>query len=110
MPSRRPCTPWTWPPEVYAFWVAREGVESDANKDPVEALKRYREGMNFLCAYVQDQGYNLKFAIEPKPNEPRGDMYLATVGAALGFIYTLDYPDMVGVNPEVAHEQMAGLN
>jgi xylose isomerase len=66
--------------------------------------------MNFLCAYVQDQGYNLKFAIEPKPNEPRGDMYLATVGAALAFIQTLDHPEMVGVNPEVAHEHMAGLN
>jgi xylose isomerase len=95
---------------VYAFWVAREGVESDANKDPVEALKRYREGMNFLCAYVKDQGYDLKFAIEPKPNEPRGDMYLATVGAVLAFIQTLDHPEMVGVNPEVAHEHMAGLN
>lgn len=95
---------------VYVFWGGREGSESDAGKDPVESLKRYREALNFLCAYVNDQGYNLKFALEPKPNEPRGDIYLATVGAMLAFIHSLDYPDMVGVNPEVAHEHMAGLN
>ena len=96
--------------EVYVFWGGREGVESDATKDPREGLKRYRDALNFLCDYVLDQGYNLKFALEPKPNEPRGDIYLATVGSALAFINTLDHPDMVGVNPEVAHEQMAGLN
>jgi xylose isomerase len=66
--------------------------------------------MNFLCEYVRDQGYDLQFALEPKPNEPRGDLYLATVGAMLGFIQTLDHPEMIGVNPEFAHEQMAGLN
>jgi xylose isomerase len=95
---------------VYVFWGGREGVESDAAKDPIDGLKRYREAMNFLCDYVLDQGYDLKFALEPKPNEPRGDIYLATVGSALAFINTLDHPDMVGVNPEMAHEQMAGLN
>lgn len=96
--------------EIYVFWGGREGVESDASKDPLEALKRYREALNFLCAYVKDQGYRLRFALEPKPNEPRGDIYLATVGHALAFITTLDHPEMVGVNPEVAHETMAGLN
>ncbi len=95
---------------TYVFWGGREGVESDAAKSPVESLKRYREALNFLCAYVKDQGYDLKFALEPKPNEPRGDIYLATVGHALAFINTLDHPEMVGLNPEVAHEQMAGLN
>src|SRR5256714_2726379 len=95
---------------TYVFWGGREGVESDASKDPLEALKRYREAIDFLCAYVVDKGYDLRFALEPKPNEPRGDMYLATVGSALAFIETLDKPDMVGVNPEVAHEQMSGLN
>jgi xylose isomerase len=95
---------------TYVFWGGREGVETDAAKDPVEALKRFREALNFLCAYVRDQGYDLMFALEPKPNEPRGDIYLATVGHALAFINTLDQPDMVGVNPEVAHETMAGLN
>mgnify|MGYP001026362208 FL=1 len=96
--------------KVYVFWGGREGVESDAAKDPLEGMKRYREALNFLCAYVKDQGYDLKFALEPKPNEPRGDIYLATVGHALAFITTLDHPDMVGLNPEVAHETMAGLN
>jgi xylose isomerase len=95
---------------TYVFWGGREGVETDVAKDPVESLKRFREALNFLCEYVRDQGYDLKFALEPKPNEPRGDIYLATVGAALGFIGTLDHPDMVGLNPEVAHETMAGLN
>lgn len=96
--------------EVYVFWGGREGVESDATKNPVTSLKRFREAINFLCEYVLDQGYDLKFALEAKPNEPRGDIYLATTGAYLGFIYTLDHPDMVGLNPEVAHEHMAGLN
>lgn len=95
---------------TYVFWGGREGTESDANKNPAESIKRFREAINFFCAYAIDQGYNLKFALEPKPNEPRGDIFLATVGAALGFIGTLDKPDMVGVNPEVAHETMAGLN
>lgn len=95
---------------VYVFWGGREGVETDAARNPVEALKRMREALNFLCEYVIDQGYNLKFALEAKPNEPRGDIYLATTGHMLAFIETLDHPEMVGVNPEVAHEHMAGLN
>ena len=95
---------------TYVFWGGREGVETDASKDPVESLKRYREALNFVCAYVRDQGYDLRIALEPKPNEPRGDIYLATVGAMLGFIATLDHPEMAGVNPEMAHEHMAGLN
>ncbi|MEM8533305.1 MAG: xylose isomerase [Chloroflexota bacterium] len=96
--------------QVYVFWGGREGVETDAGKNPQEALKWFREALNFLTHYVQDQGYNLKFALEPKPNEPRGDIYLSTVGAMLGFIETLEHKEMVGVNPEVAHEHMAGLN
>jgi len=95
---------------VYVFWGGREGVETDAAKDPVEAIKRTREAMNFLCEYVLDQGYDLRFALEAKPNEPRGDIYNATTGHMLAFIETLDHPEMVGVNPEVAHEHMAGLN
>ncbi|PJF36474.1 MAG: xylose isomerase [Candidatus Thermofonsia Clade 1 bacterium] len=95
---------------TYVFWGGREGTESDSTKNPLEALKRYREAINFLCAYVKDQGYTLRFALEPKPNEPRGHIFLPTVGDALAFIATLDYPEMVGVNPEVAHEHMAGLN
>lgn len=96
--------------KVYVFWGGREGTETDAGKDPVESLKRFREALNFLCDYSRDQGYDLKFALEAKPNEPRGDIYLPTTGAMLGFITTLDHPEMVGVNPEVAHEHMAGLN
>ncbi|MEX2401456.1 MAG: xylose isomerase [Rhodothermales bacterium] len=96
--------------ETYVFWGGREGTESDATKDPVDALKWMREAINFLCEYAVDRGYDLRFALEPKPNEPRGDIYLSTVGAMLGFIATLDRPEMVGVNPEVAHEHMAGLN
>jgi len=95
---------------VYVFWGGREGTESDSAKSALDALKRYRDAINFLCAYVKDQGYNLRFAIEPKPNEPRGHIFLPTVGDALAFIATLDHPEMVGVNPEVAHEHMAGLN
>ncbi len=95
---------------TYVFWGGREGTESDSTKSPLEALKRYREAINFLCAYVKDQGYNLRFALEPKPNEPRGHIFLPTVGDALAFIATLDHPEMVGLNPEVAHEHMAGLN
>jgi xylose isomerase len=96
--------------KVYVFWGGREGVETDAAKDPVEAIKRTREAMNFLCEYVRDQDYDLGFALEAKPNEPRGDIYNATTGHMLAFIETLDHPEMVGVNPEVAHEHMAGLN
>ena len=95
---------------TYVFWGGREGSEVDAAKDAVEALKWFRESLNFLIGYVKDNGYNLKFALEAKPNEPRGDIYLPTTGAMLGFVATLDDPSMVGVNPEVAHEQMAGLN
>jgi xylose isomerase len=96
--------------EIYVFWGGREGTESDATKNPAESIKRFREAINFLAAYSKSQGYKLRFALEPKPNEPRGDIFLATVGHALAFISTLDDPDMVGVNPEVAHETMAGLN
>ena len=96
--------------EVYVFWGGREGVETDAAKDPLEAIKRTREALNFLCEYALHQDYGLKFALEAKPNEPRGDMYNATTGHMLAFIETLDHPEMVGVNPEVAHEHMAGLN
>jgi xylose isomerase len=95
---------------TYVFWGGREGAEVDAAKDPIEAIKRFRDAINFLCAYARDQRYSLRFALEAKPNEPRGDIYFATTASYLGFIPTLDYPDMVGVNPEVAHEQMAGLN
>jgi xylose isomerase len=96
--------------QVYVFWGGREGTETDAGKDPVEAGKWFREALNFLCEYNIDQGYGLKFALEAKPNEPRGDIYMPTTGAMLGFIATLDHPEMVGVNPEFAHETMAGLN
>jgi xylose isomerase len=96
--------------KIYVFWGGREGTETDAAKDPVTAIKRTREAMNFLCEYVRDQKYDLKFALEAKPNEPRGDIYNSTTGHMLAFIETLDHPEMVGVNPEVAHEHMAGLN
>ncbi len=95
---------------MYVFWGGREGVETDAAKDPLDAGRHFREALNFLCDYVIDQGYHLKFALEAKPNEPRGDLYLPTTGAMLGFINTLDHPEMVGVNPEFAHETMSGLN
>ena len=96
--------------EVYVFWGGREGTEVGVAKDPRDALERYREAINVLADYVVEQGYDLRFAIEPKPNEPRGDMFLPTVGHALHFISMLDRPEMVGVNPEVAHETMAGLS
>jgi xylose isomerase len=96
--------------QIYVFWGGREGTETDAAKDPITAIKRSREAMNFLCEYALDKKYDLKFALEAKPNEPRGDMYNATTGHMLAFIETLDHPEMVGVNPEVAHEHMAGLN
>jgi xylose isomerase len=96
--------------EVYVFWGGREGTEAGVAKDPRDALDRYREAINVLSDYAVAQGYDLRFAMEPKPNEPRGDAFLPTVGHALHFISTLDRPDMVGVNPEVAHETMAGLS
>ena len=95
---------------IYVFWGGREGVEVDAAKDPIEALKRVREAMNFLSAYARDQKYDLRFALEAKPNEPRGDLYFPTTASYLAFIETLDSPEMFGVNPEVAHEHMIGLN
>jgi xylose isomerase len=95
---------------VYVFWGGREGAESAVSKRVGDALERYREAIDFLCGYVREQGYELRFAIEPKPNEPRGDIFLPTVGHALHFLTTLDHPEMVGVNPEVAHETMAGLS
>src|SRR5689334_10602443 len=96
--------------EVYVFWGGREGTEAGVAKDPRDALERYREAINVLCQYVLDNSYDLRFAMEPKPNEPRGDIFLPTVGHALHFIETLKRPEMVGVNPEVAHETMAGLS
>jgi xylose isomerase len=95
---------------TYVFWGGREGVDAEASKDPVVAIKRMRDAINFLCQYALDSGYKLRFALEPKPNEPRSDTYFPTVGHMLAFIYTLDHPEMVGVNPEVAHEHMSGLN
>jgi xylose isomerase len=95
---------------TYVFWGGREGSEVDAAKDPVEAIKRFREALNFLCEFARDRKYNLRFALEAKPNEPRGDIYFPTTASYLAFINTLDHPEMVGVNPEVAHEQMIGLN
>jgi xylose isomerase len=96
--------------KVYVFWGGREGTESDSSKSALESGKRFREAIDFLCEYVIDQKYDLKFALEPKPNEPRSDIYLPTTGAMLGFIATLAHSEMVGVNPEVAHDHMAGLN
>jgi xylose isomerase len=95
---------------TYVFWGGREGAEYHAAKDIAAALERYREGLDFLAGYVIDKGYSLRFAVEPKPNEPRGDILLPTVGHALAFISTLEHHDMVGVNPEVGHEQMSNLN
>ncbi len=96
--------------KVYVFWGGREGAESDSAKNPADGIKRMREAINFLCDYSKDNKYGYRFALEPKPNEPRSDIYFPTVGSMLGFIATLDDPTMVGVNPEVAHEHMAGLN
>jgi xylose isomerase len=94
--------------KTYIFWGGREGTESGAAKDIGAALNRYAEGLDLLCEYVREQGYDIRFAIEPKPNEPRGDILLPTVGHALAFISRLAHPSMVGVNPEVGHEEMAG--
>lgn len=96
--------------KTYVCWGGREGAESDGAKDAYVALDRFREAFNTLGEFVTDNGYDIKFAIEPKPNEPRGDIFLPTIGHALAFIYTLDRPELVGLNPEVGHEQMAGLN
>jgi xylose isomerase len=95
---------------TYVFWGGREGAEVDAAKDPRDGIKRFRDALNFLCEFVRDRRYDLRFALEAKPNEPRGDIYFATTPAYLAFIETLEHPEMVGVNPEVAHEQMIGLN
>ena len=96
--------------KIFVLWGGREGTETDACRRADEAVKRLREGINFLCEYSLDKGYGYKFALEAKPNEPRGDIYMPTTGHYLGLIATLDHPEMVGVNPEFAHEQMAGLN
>jgi xylose isomerase len=96
--------------QTYVFWGGREGAEVDAAKDPVEAIKRFREAIDFLCEYAIDQKYSLRFALEAKPNEPRGDIYFPTTASYLAFIETLAHPQMVGVNPEAAHEHMIGLN
>ncbi|MDI1461418.1 xylose isomerase [Catellatospora sp. KI3] len=95
---------------TYVFWGGREGAETDAAKDVRVALDRFREGLDYLAGYVKDRGYDIRFALEPKPNEPRGDILLPTIGHALGFISTLEHHEMVGLNPEVGHEQMAGMN
>jgi len=96
--------------KIFVLWGGREGVETDACRRPDEAIKRFREAMNYLCEYSEGQGYNYRFALEAKPNEPRADIYFPTTGAYLAFIASLDRPELVGVNPEVAHEHMAGLN
>ncbi|MFI2618107.1 xylose isomerase [Streptomyces sp. NPDC018584] len=95
---------------TYVAWGGREGAESGAAKDVRDALDRMKEAFDLLAEYVTSQGYDLRFAIEPKPNEPRGDILLPTVGHALAFIERLEKPELFGVNPEVGHEQMAGLN
>jgi xylose isomerase len=96
--------------KTFVMWGGREGAEYDHAKDIQGAIARYREGVNLLTQYVLDKGYDIRFAIEPKPNEPRGDILLPTVGHAMAFINTLEHPDLVGLNPETGHEQMAGLN
>ena len=96
--------------KIFVLWGGREGTETDACRRADEAVKRLREAVNYLCEYSMDKKYGYRFALEAKPNEPRADIYMATTGHYLGFIPTLDHPEMVGVNPEVAHEQMAGLN
>src|SRR6266436_4147922 len=96
--------------KIFVLWGGREGVETDACRRPDDAIKRLREAVNYLCEYNLDRGYGYKLALEAKPNEPRADIYMSTTGHYLGFIPTLDHPESVGVNPEVAHETMAGLN
>lgn len=95
---------------TYVCWGGREGAETDAAKDIRDALARYKEALDILCSYVKERGYGIRFALEPKPNEPRGDILLPTIGHALGFISTLEHSEMVGLNPEVGHEQMSNLN
>ena len=96
--------------KTYVFWGGREGLETNACKRPEDALKRFREALNFLCEYSIANKYDYKFALEAKPNEPRGDIFLPTSGHMLAFVYTLDHPEMVGLNPGTAHEQMPGLD
>jgi xylose isomerase len=96
--------------ETFVMWGGREGAEHGASKNVGAALDRYRDALNTVCAYVKEQGYAMRFALEPKPNEPRGDILLPTVGHAIAFISELEHPEMVGLNPEVGHEEMAGLN
>ena len=96
--------------KIYVCWGGREGAESESSKDAYVALERYREAFNVLGEFVLDNKYDIKFAMEPKPNEPRGDIFLPTIGHALAFINSLDHPELVGLNPEVGHEQMANLN
>ena len=96
--------------KIYVCWGGREGAESESSKDAYVALERYREAFNVLGQFVLDNKYDIKFAMEPKPNEPRGDIFLPTIGHALAFINSLDHPELVGLNPEVGHEQMANLN
>ena len=96
--------------EIFVMWGGREGCEVDAAMDTRAALDRYAEAVNLACEYVREQGYSLRFALEPKPNEPRGDILLPTVGHMLAFIDELDHPEMVGLNPEFAHETMSGLS
>jgi xylose isomerase len=95
---------------TYVLWGGREGAESDVAKDVRAALDRYKESLDILCAYVREQGYDIRFALEPKPNEPRGNIFLPTIGHAIAFIGELEEPDRVGLNPEVGHEQMAGMS
>ena len=96
--------------KTYVFWGGREGIESDATKNPIDAIKRFREAINFLCEWNIQNKFGYKFAFEAKPNEPRGHLYFAVTGSYLALIPTLDHPDMCGVNPEFAHETMAGLD
>ena len=96
--------------KIFVLWGGREGTETDACRRPDEAVKRLRDAVDYLCEYSIDKKYGYRFAMESKPNEPRGDIYMASTGAYLGFIPTLEHPELVGVNPEVAHEHMAGLN
>lgn len=96
--------------KIFVVWSGRDGVETDACRDPLEAIKRYRDGLNYMARYSEDRGYDYRFALEAKPNEPRANIYFPTTGHYLAFINTLDQPDLFGVNPEVAHEHMAGLN
>ncbi|MCC3765985.1 xylose isomerase, partial [Glycomyces sp. TRM65418] len=96
--------------EVYVAWGGREGAESGGSKDVQSAMARMKEAFDVLGEYVIEQGYGIRFAIEPKPNEPRGNILLPTLGHALAFINELERPELVGVNPEIGHEEMAGLD